>query len=1019
MKTLIEFFIKRPLLVNLISVLILLVGLLTLSGLNRATYPKVNFDIMKVTTEYPGASAEDVEINVTRKIEKELGSVQGIDYIKSISLENISTLYVFIDLNYKDTQIVKDDIRDAVERVTELPEEVTKRPYIDELKSSNVAVIELAVSMEKLSEEQAREVAKDLEEQIEGITGVAQVELVSYRKREVKILADPDKLKEHYISLLDLFNAIKNRNIHTSGGTLTSIHVNKKVVTYSEFETPEEVGDVILRSNATGNQVKIHQIAQIKNQFEKHQVITRTNGFDSINLLVKSDSDSDVINISEKIKEFIAQQKKSLGDKIDIKVVSDFSYYTRSLLNIVTNNALIGIVLVLISLMIFLSHYTALWTAFGIPLSVLGAVIFFPLYDVSINFISMISMILVLGLLVDDAIVVAENVTRHVEMGKDKVQAALHGAYEMFWPVCTTIITTILAFVPMFFMKGVTGKFITQIPLIIILTLLFSLVESTLILPSHLAHSKNLLPRKLEWFEKIKRSYAKLIKILLKVRGLTLLGFMGLLVAAAMLFHFKMKRVLFPFDDVDIFYVIAELPQGTPQDITSERMREVERIVDKIPRTEMVNYTTTIGHHTTNVYGGGNGLHENFAKITVYLKHASDRARNSRSIMDEVDVDLEKIKGFDKLYSEPFNDGPPVGKPITITVVSKKDEQRQEFANRIFKYLQSVKGVSGLEIDFLKGKKEVRIRPDHAEMARLGITSKQVALTLRAAFQGVVPTSIVRSGEEIDFRVQLDTSSITSEEIIGKLQVPNMRGQLIDLSRFTKMESRDSFEQVRHYNHNRSITVMGDVDTDIISSTEANKLVMDKFMAEAKSTPGLQLIFGGEEKATQESFESFYVAFGCALIAIYFVLIVLFESLILPFLIMLAIPFGLAGVIIVFFLHGLPVSFLCMIGCIGLLGIIVNDSLIMVSHYNNLSKTEPLTMDLIARGACDRFRAVMLTTITTVAGMIPTVYGFGGSEPFIVPIVLAVAGGLIFATTITLLLIPILYSFKVPKEITL
>jgi multidrug efflux pump subunit AcrB len=258
--------------------------------------------------------------------------------------------------------------------------------------------------------------------------------------------------------------------------------------------------------------------------------------------------------------------------------------------------------------------------------------------------------------------------------------------------------------------------------------------------------------------------------------------------------------------------------------------------------------------------------------------------------------------------------------------------------------------------------------------------------------------------------------NVVPRKMIENLQVSNMRGQLINIEKFVNFEERGSLELIRHYNGRRSITITGDVDEKIITSKEINKLVYDKFFKRTELNPGLKLIFGGEEKATQESMQSFVKAFFAALIAIYFILILLFDSWFQPFIIMTAIPFGFAGVVIVFFLHGLPLSFMGLIGCLGLLGIVVNDSLIMVSHLNTLRKDHKLNIAMILKGAGDRLRAVLLTTITTVAGTIPTIYGFGGSEPFIVPVVLAIAGGLIFATLITLILVPVLYSFQIKKE---
>jgi multidrug efflux pump subunit AcrB len=1017
----IKFFIDRPLFVNLVTVLIFLIGLISAINLNRASYPNVNFDILKVATTYPGASSRDVEVNVTRLIENELKEVQGVDRVRSVSLENLSLIYVFIDMDAGDTRVIKDDVRRAVDRVNDFPEGVVNRPLIDEIRSSNVAVIELAV-VGSAEEEVLREVATDLKDEISEFSGVSSVGLVGHRKREVTIKANNDLLKQNYISLLDIVEAIKSRNVHTSGGTLSSFTDSKKIVTYSEFEDPNDVENVILRSNTSGKNIRIKEVATIQNSYEKPDTLIRTGGKRSINVFVRSQAGADIIDIADEVKKLMEIKKSGLPKDVKIELVTNFAHYTASLLSIVKNNAYIGILLVFVCLVIFLNSVTAIWTAIGIPLSIFGAMAFFPFFDISINFVSMISMILVLGLLVDDAIVVAENITRHVEMGKSRVEAAYMGAKEMFWPVTTTVITSILAFGPMYFMVGITGKFISDIPTVVIITLILSLVESLFILPAHMATGKDITPKKNLWFEVIKDKYIHWLDKAVRHR-LKTLGFFGIfLLLSGLLFHYKVKFVLFPYNDVDLFHVLVEMPEGNSLEETSSKMEEIEEVVKSIPPSEMVNFTTQIGHHNTNVYGIGSGLHENWAMVTVYLKYAAERERDSEQIMNDLKKKLEVIKGPKKLYLEKFNDGPPVGKPISISIVSKKDDQRLKVSREIYEELNKIKGVTGLDTDSKVGRKEVRVTPDYEKMARLGITSRQLSQTLRAAFQGVVPTSITTEGEEVDFRVKLDVKDTLKEQDIGKLQIPNRFGKLIDLDYFTKTSEFQGFDFIRHYNSKRSTTITGDVDEQYTTSGIVNQIIFNKFYQKVEKMPGVKLYFGGEEKATQESLKSFAVAFSCAVVIIYFVLIMLFNSFVQPFFIILSIPFGLAGVVIVYYLHSLPLSFLGVIGILGLIGIVVNDGLIMVEHLNDLVRenfskitSKETYHQIILQGAKNRLRAVILTTVTTVSGMIPTIYGFGGHEPFIVPVVLSVAGGLVFSTLITLVFIPTMFSFLPPK----
>lgn len=1012
----IEFFLRKKVLVNLITVFVVCTGVLMLGQLKRASYPDVKFDILKITTTYPGASAEDVEVNVSKKIEDEILTVRDIDKIVSASLENLSIIYVWVELSSSDPDQVKDEIRRAVDRVSELPKEIDDKPQIEELKSSNVAVIEVAVTG-AVDETILRQVAKDLEEQINEIKGVSEISLVGYRDREVKVLADLEQMAQQYVSLNEISQAIASRNVKAAGGTLESFTSEKKIVTFSEFDDPSDVKNVIVRKSFDGKHIKLSEIANIESSFEDPDILVRTNGQKSINLLIRSQSGADIIDISDDIKSLLQTVAPGLPDKVSAQVVVDYSRYTENLLGIVQTNAVIGFFMVLIVLFVFLNRYTAFWTAFGIPVSFLGAMIFFPLFHIDINFISLITLVLVLGMLVDDAIVVAENISRYREDGMGPIQAAIKGAHEVKWPVTATILTTIIAFVSLWFMTGVSGKFVRQIPTVVILTLVMSLLECLFILPSHIAHSPFREQKPQRWFEDIKKSYEKLVRYVVRHRWLTIGVFVGFLILGVTVHQAFMKVNLFPYDDVDVFYVIAELPEGSSLDQTAQRMVDIEKFVKQIPASEMVNFTTTVGHHDRDVYGATAGLRHNWAMATIFLKPAQERERNSEDIMQELENKLNNVKGFTKLELDKFSDGPPVGRPITLTLVCNDDAKRKAYADKFVSFLNGIKGTKNLDVDEKLGKDELLLKPDYELMAELGITSLDLAQTIRTAYSGLVVTSITRGGEEIDFRVQLKKGQRQNIDVLKQLQVMNRDGRLIQIGTFTQLVPSRGLEVIKHYNGRRAITVTGDIDDKVTSSEEVNELVRKQFQKEIDQQPDLRLVFGGEEKATQESMQSFFFALLYSLVAIYFVLVILFDSFLQPLIIVAVVPFGLAGVVMTFFTFGMPISFLGIIGTLGLIGVMVNDSLVMVSHLNDLRREhQRLTPDLMVEGCKVRLRPVMLTTITTVVGLIPTILGLGGYEPFIIPLVLSLAGGLVFATPITLVLVPVLYSFMTKNE---
>jgi multidrug efflux pump subunit AcrB len=360
-----------------------------------------------------------------------------------------------------------------------------------------------------------------------------------------------------------------------------------------------------------------------------------------------------------------------------------------------------------------------------------------------------------------------------------------------------------------------------------------------------------------------------------------------------------------------------------------------------------------------------------------------------------------------------MDDGPPVGKPITVIYTSDDDELRAKFEKETMEFLSGIDGVKGIETTNVKGKDELRLKLDYDQMAKLGLTALDVSRTVRAAFEGEVVTSIRKGGEEIDFRVSLADPKKYRAEGVLDLSIANSMGKLVPLGSFARFDETAGPSVIRHYDGNRSVTVTAEVDTDRITSIEANELVRKEFMPKAHKHAGFKMEIGGEEKKTMESMQSFFMALVMACVAIYFLLVILFNSYVKPILIMSAIPFALIGVFLTFMIHGLPLSFIALIGILGLVGVVVNDTIVMVSHLGKVCERFGATFTTIGRGAADRFRPVILTTLTTTAGLMPIAYGIGGDLPFIRPMVLALAWGLVFATLISLIFIPLVYSLYV------
>lgn len=1011
MRSFFRFFAERHTLAILFTLMIILLGLSTLTRIKRDLFPRVDFGELFVTTRYPGASPEDVELNVTNKIEEQLKEVSGIERMVSFSMENISTIDVVIDPDASDQEKVKDDIRDAVNRVTDFPVEVTEAPLITELKTSIFPVIEVGVSGD-LPYRELREIARQLEKKLEDVEGVASIEKFGYLDREIKVEVNPGKVHQYQIPLQEIIGAIRGRNIRATAGSFESYTSEKNLVTLTQFKDPSEVKEVIVRTTFEGPLIKVRDLANVVDDFEEARILSRMNGKQAISFVISKKESADIIRTVDAVKRLVERERERLPEGVEILYSDDTSRLVRNRLGVVQWNGLIGLALVLIMLSIFLNLRAAFWVALGIPVAVLGTIFLMPVFDVYLDAIAMGGVIMVLGIIVDDAIIVAENIQRHKELGKLPLEAAVEGTREVFAPVLATILTTFLAFAPLLFMTGLMGKFVFVIPLAISLALFISLFEVVIALPAHLTMGEQRRGKTVResaarvWFKPVRAGYSRIIHRLLKFRY-PLIFFALLLLAGALWYAANfMTFVLMPSDSAEAFYILVELPTGTSLQATSDKVEEIEKLITELPEGELDSYVTRIGYHSWYSYGEN----ENWAIVGVSLTPFAKRDRNADQIVEELRQKINRLEGYDRLTFIIEAGGPPVGRAVTIRVVGSDDGLRTSLADSVIAFLGTVAGVKDIDRDDKSGKEQVEIKVDHDRLARVGLTVADIAQNVRIAFDGEVVTSVRYGDEDVDFRVQLAEKARSAPRYLSSFLIPNREGRLIPLGEVAWFKIGPGPSNFYHYNGERALTVTADITKGTTTPLLATEAVLSHFNLDG-DWPGMRFVVGGEAQETQESLASLVVAFITAVIAIYFLLILLFNSVTQPFLVLVAIPFGIVGVIGAFVLHGQPLGFIAMMGVIGLAGVVVNDSLVMVNHINDLRRQRPNdpVPRIVAEGASNRLRAVIMTTLTTVGALLPLAYGIGGSDPFLPPMALALGYGLIFATPLTLVLVPCLY----------
>lgn len=1008
MKKLIHYFTGKPLLVNLFTIFIIIVGTFALSRINKEGYPKVDRRRMYITTIYPGASPDEVELNVTIPLEDAIKGLNGIKEYSSVSKENYSSLRVYFDDDIKDLEKVKSDLRRAIDN-TQLPAEISKRPQIFEWKVSAIPVLEIAFFSKGKSYRHLRTRAKDLKKKLMQIGYVSQIDERNILDKEVKIKLNLKKLNDNYISIQEVINILQMNNFEITGGTYKDGNKDKIISVFSKLETIQDVRNIILRSTFEGNKIYLKDVAHVIDGFEEEHTRIRLNGEPGLSLLVTKKEDSDVIKTVDAVKVEIEKFRESLkGEDLEIVYLWDMSQQTRERLKIVQNNAIIGLILVVVILFIFMNFKNAFWTAVGIPFSVAFAIIFMKYFGVTINSVSLMGIIVVMGMVVDDAIVISENIFRHQIEGKSPREAADIGTAEMANPVMTSIVTTIVSFLALYNLKGIIGEFSKEIPLVVIFVLGGSLLEALFILPSHITHkwratkkSIKIVDRKFVIF--LREKYKKLLRVVLKWRYAVVPVFIGLFFLAYFaLFSGKvLKFVAFPSDETVKIYVSGNVSKGQNLDYTSKKVRLFEKRLSEYSSNVLKSYSVEIGEI---------GYPEKFG-MQIDLTPAFSRKITGDEIVSDLRSFVSNNHSFTNIVFQQETGGPPLGRAIRVELIGNNNKKRRELADDMVKYLNSIEGIRDLTRSDEENRRKLKIIVDYEKAARVGVSPISIGQTIRTAYNGVIATKLQTPDELVEYRVVLQDRYKDRLSTLYSLYVPNYQNKLIKLSTLIRIKEVPLVSKIDHYNGDRNTIIETDMDKGKITPTEVLEKMKKDYKNFERDNPGFRISIGGEAKESEATISEMLSAFLIALVAILFILILLFRSIGQAFVVILAIPFSFIGIAFALVTHNMPLSAMALFGGVGLVGVVVNDSLVMVDYINSIRHKikKNNIIDVIVEGAGTRLRPVILTSATTIAGLMPTAYGFGGRDFMIIPTTITMSWGLLFATLLTLLLIPCLY----------
>ncbi len=1013
----VSWFVHRPLLVNLIMAVVFILGFFTIADLRYEYNPKVDLGVVNISTVRTGAGPEEIELGITLPLEEELLEVEGIKKLYSNSMENVSLLTLQLDLDAAGKSKIMRDIQRAVDRATtRLPNDLLEKPRVEEISSLLTPIMDVHVTGD-VSEERLREVARNVSDGLREVQGVASVTRVGYRRPEVLIQLAPEKLARLGITHDEIIHAIRARNLRLSGGSVDSFLAEKKVVAIGQFDDPKEVREVVIRAGEPGNHVLLSDVATILLGFEDWEVQSRVDGRMSIALQVLKKELSDEVHTAAAVREFI--RTRQLPPGVELVMTADVSRLTTSILDMLTANALLGLVCVALLLYYFLHLRFAIWVAVGIPFSICLSFLLLSAVGVTMNAMSLTAIILMLGILVDDAVVVSENTKRLRQEGIAPVPASITAATQVAQPVIFSAITTMLAFTPLMFLGGSSGEFMTPFPMAVIVLLLASLFECLFLLPTHLAHvPAHIQPPERPGFARVREAYTRFIKRCLKRRWVTTGVFFAVFVVVMALGAATIPFSLFPDIDIDTVQVKVEMPPGTPFEQTLTAVEALEgELKDRVPAQDLLAITSGIGHHDTDFYGSTEGRNHAWALISVQLHPLGHRPAdtNTYELVQSLQQWADSKTGFHRLDVQAMTDMPVTGKPVEVEVISS-GEERYQVAREIEHWLQDHEAIDNHWSSYSPGKDVIDLDIDHALLASRGLTVAQLTQALSVAVDGLLVDELQTLDERVRYRLSLPPQRAAQLETLRNLVIVNDRGEPIYLNAVAGFRLRPGEANIKHYFGKRTVTVYATIDTRKGGVAQVNA-ELGRWIADqgwSGRYPGLRIQQGGELIDTEDALGDFSRASLICLISIFAALIILFNSLSQPLLIMLCIPFGMVGVVLCYMVQGLSMGMMSMAGIIGLIGVLVNDSLVLLYSLNRERKEhgQGLNAEQVAAVARRRFRPIVITSVTTAVGLMPTAYGIMGDNSYIRPMVMSMAWGVVFGGVVSLVLLPVLYMLE-------
>ena len=1006
-----SFSVRNPVLINILMVTILLLGAFSVQRLPKEQFSEVPFYWANIIVPYPGVSAEDVEETVTVPVENQYRDIDKLKRIQSVTSEGLSLVRIEFDdgISGEEFNRLFQDVQTRFSKV-ELPEG-TLQAVIDDFSAADfLPVIEVILSG-NVDFDTLNTKSRMLYEQLEDVPDTANIEVVGDRQRQLSIKADSRKLEALGISLDEVILAVRSRSATVPGGTLHTPSRDYILRTIGKLQEIEEFSEVIVRTSRAGGPgvVKVGDIALVREIYEEDGARARFNGKPSINFKISKVSGGNSLTVTDGVKQTVEEFKNTLPEEMTVTIFNDSTIQIQDSINTLLTNFLYGFILLVLILFLFIGFRNALITAVGIPVTFALTFLLLEYMGETLNTNTLFGLVLVLGLIVDHAIVIIENSYRLRQEGLSRIDAAVEGTNQVVLPVIAATATTVAAFLPLMILPGTIGKFLRVIPFTVSIALIASTFEAFVFLPVHFADwSGKAKQRSRKTFDSFRRRYRTFLTAVYKRKKRTV-AVMLLTVFIILGLTGTVEQDLFSAEDFSLFYIDIEMPSGTPRDKTDAIVQEYEdRLLPLIGQGEILAIDSTIGFAGGS---GGNTVSSNVAEIIVDLEEKDrGRTRPISAIIRDAESLCADIPGPESVRYRRAVNGPPTDPPVSFRLQGDNYETLIDISLQIQKKLGDYPELYNIRDNLDSGTPELRVRVNEIQAARYGLDTRAVGLYIRSSIDGVTATTIFKENEEIDVVIRYSAGDLDSVYKLQQIKIPTRDGRLIPFNSICTIEESSGIASIKRIDGKREVTISAEAYNEE-RVRMINGEIRSFYNANFRDTNSdIDFIVGGEFAEFNKLLIQILRIFLIGVFLIYIILGAQFKSYAQPFLILFSVPFAFAGVILFLVVSGTPFSTTVLYAGVALAGIAVNDSIVLISFINELRGKNYSTGQAIIEASVTRLRPIILTSLTTIAGLLPTALGIGGKSVVWGPMASTIIFGLLFSTVTALIFIPCLYG---------